>query len=154
MVGDILLIYSMLYGTIAFILGHVFYVLAFTNAPWLLPLELFLMLGGIFVTIGTIFTIDDYRKSGSVFWRLIGLLYLLFISSMVMFAINYDISSKSTKSIPLVGIGAVLFMMSDFLLVFLMRTKKSPIPFGQGFILVFYYLAQTAITFGVFWDHM
>ena len=143
MTGDILLEYSpetFLPGLIAFLLGHIFYILAFTldcHRPGL-GYAVFAYLYGIalygFLEIGDL---------GDMALPI--LLYILVISTMVWrAATRYHAPGVNVSSAKAGLLGAILFLASDSLLAILLFIYN--IPYAGILVIIAYWLGQLGIT--------
>lgn len=143
MTGDILLEYSpdaFLPGLIAFLLGHIFYIIAFTSdsqAPaWVAAI--FIYLFGLamysFLEIGDLGTMS-----------LPVLVYIIIITTMVWRALaRYHAPGVPQTSAQAGAIGAILFLISDSLLAITMFIFK--LPFAGVAVIISYWLGQLGVT--------
>jgi uncharacterized membrane protein YhhN len=143
MMGDILLEYSpdtFLFGLIAFLLGHIFYIIAFVldcRRPGL-GYAIFVYLYGValygFLEIG-----------GMGEMALPVLLYVLVITTMVWrAAARYHAPEVNQASAKAGLMGALLFLASDSLLAITLFIY--PIPFAGVVVIISYWLGQLGIT--------
>jgi uncharacterized membrane protein YhhN len=143
MTGDILLEYSeatFLLGLIAFLLGHIFYILAFltdSRKPGL-GYAIFVYLYGIAV-YGFLETGDLGKMALPV------MLYILVITTMVWRAsARYHAPGVNHESARAGIIGSLLFLASDSLLAVTLFVY--PIPYAGIVVIITYWLGQLGIT--------
>jgi len=157
--GDILLTLratnSGILGGIAFMGAHISYCIGFSVVSWKVTIE---ELAAIIIIslIVNLIVAQRYRTSVktklSWFWIFFLETYFGFVLTMVTYAFNFEkqkllLLGASLSSLPLIFIGAIFFLISDFILI-VGSILNDFIPHGSALVLVFYYSAQTCITFG------
>ena len=143
--GDILLLKDkyFVFSLAAFLAGHLAYIFAFQSRtwslpPWILPAFLVPMLlygAGLARTL----LLKNQKK-----YVLPVLLYILVLTGMGLFAVNYD--SQTVHQFYWFAVGAFLFMISDTILAFIRFIRQ--FWFAQILILVTYYGSQALILHG------
>ena len=144
--GDVLLIFpqrkAFLLGLVSFLLGHVFYVVAFFNVSQISSPAWIVTLIIVCVSIGVFFWLKPHL--GSMMVPVI--LYIVVITSMVIGAssVLFD-SSLSATGTKVVFVGALLFYLSDLFVArhrfikpeFLNRMVGLPLYYSGQFLLAF-----------------
>lgn len=134
LLGDLYLLFPDKYftnGLYSFLIAHILYIIAFTqnvtnyNVLIILPIIIY-----IYVVVKKL-----YLKLGKMRYPVYG--YILLISSMLVYALNFDYQSGQ---ISFVGIGAILFTISDTTLAFNKFYKK--FTNAELIILSSYFVAQ------------
>jgi alkenylglycerophosphocholine/alkenylglycerophosphoethanolamine hydrolase len=153
--GDVLLMLSERYfigGLVAFLLGHLAYIVGLNAGGLLLPLEALLLIpmaligGWLFWRIGA-----AIKASGRSKLRVPVALYTAVISLMVVSALTTLFRPDAPIGPALlVGLGAVLFFISDAVLAW--NRFVAPVPYGKLLVIVTYHLGQMAIIAGVVLD--
>lgn len=134
--GDALIIFSFLFGLAAFLVGHLFYIVAFINHwhfSWpkfisIIPIVSYALFFGYVLT-------STLSQDGKSEFIIPVICYILAISTMAMTAIM----TGSTFAI----FGSVLFIVSDTILAW--NKFISTIPFSSEWIMLTYYGAQFLI---------
>lgn len=154
LLGDVLLMISLdrffLYGLVAFLVAHVFYVIGF-NIPipaisaWSVILAILIGWGGARV-IRRILT--SVAASGNIRMRLPIIVYSVVISLMLLSAMIKlnDLSWNAGASI-LAALGAFLFYLSDIILAW--HKFVAPIQHGRIYNIAAYHLGQIVLIAGV-----
>ncbi len=143
MTGDILLEYSpatFLFGLIAFLLGHIFYIIAFTLDCRRsgLGYAVFVYLYGV-----ALYGLLETGQLGDMALPI--LLYILVITTMVWrAAVRYHAPGVNDTSAKAGAIGAILFLASDSLLAIILFIYD--IPYAGVLVIITYWLAQLSIT--------
>ncbi|MEM7180207.1 MAG: lysoplasmalogenase [Spirochaetota bacterium] len=143
LLGDILLLKDSLFipGALAFLIGHIFYIVEFLQKPLIYDLYLFTSVAVVSVLYGLYLIRNIQRKKGLygfVITAYIACIYSMFITSM-----SFYLHEPSYFLIPL---GAGVFMVSDAALSYGKFIRSSNM---QEFIVsVTYYSAQLFIVFG------
>ena len=145
MTGDILLEYSaatFLYGLIAFLLGHIFYIIAFLTdgrRPGLVY-AIFIYLYGV-----AVYSFLDTGTMKAQGMALPVMLYILVITTMVWrAAARYHDPKVNQESARAGVIGSLLFLASDSLLAILLFVYS--IPYAGIVVIITYWLGQLGIT--------
>lgn len=143
MTGDILLEYSpdtFLFGLIAFLLGHIFYIIAFLSdcrRP-VLVVAVFAYLYGL-----AVYSVLQAGHLGDM--ALPVMVYLLVITTMAWrAAARYEAPGVDHASAKAGVAGAVLFIISDTLLA--ISLFVAPFPLSGVIVIITYWLAQLGIT--------
>lgn len=116
MLGDILLEIEFVVGAALFAIGHIFYFAAYCTLSKFNPKNL-IPSACIFVPVSLIILFVPIFDFGGTFMQIVCLVYALIISLMVGKSISNLIKEKNFLNIILV-VGSVLFMFSDFMLLF------------------------------------
>ncbi len=143
-IGDIMLLkpwYKFELGLVSFLIGHLFYVAAFTG-----------LIGGNWEYIPLLpfigFGIWLYRqiepKLGKV--KIPVIIYMVVIIIMVWQGTGVYMDTRSQFGI-IVGAGAFIFCVSDSLLAY--QRFKEPIHHGNSLVLITYYIAQFLLSSSV-----
>ncbi len=147
--GDILLEYSQstfLFGLISFLIGHIFYIIAFLSdcrSPgW--GYAIFIYLYGV--------ALYGFLETGSLGdMALPVMLYVLVITTMVWrAAARYNAPGVNQESAKAGMIGALLFLASDSLLA--LTLFIFPIAYAGVVVIITYWLAQLGITVAAQWQ--
>jgi len=148
--GDILLEYSpttFIFGLIAFLLGHILYIIAFVldcRRPGL-GYAIFAYLYGV-----VLYSFLDIGDMGEM--ALPVLLYVLVITTMVWrAAARYHAPDSNQDSAKAGFVGALLFLASDSLLAITLFIYH--IPFAGVVVIIAYWLGQLGITMAATWQH-
>lgn len=154
MLGDILLMISLdrffLYGLVAFLIAHIFYIIGF-NTPlpgfsaWSVILAVFIGWGGAKVIRRILVSVIE---KGQARLRLPITVYGVVISLMLLSAMVKlnDLSWDAFASV-LVSVGAFLFFISDVILAW--NKFVAPISGGRIYNIAAYHLGQIALIAGV-----
>ena len=144
LIGDVLLIPPGLFvfGLVAFLIAHVFYLYAFTRDTKLFADRSPLVLVAVIAL--TLMAVLWPRLPGGL--RVPVVCYVAMLGSMAAQAIG---RGRTLHSAParLAGWGGALFMTSDALLAF--DKFHSPLPLAEVWILATYYVAQTTIALSI-----
>ncbi len=139
-IGDIILEVDretyFVYGLIAFLIAHIFYIIAFIRKPEIDKSRTIVSLAIIAYGIIMAYLLVPYLEN-------------MFIPVMVYLCVIVAMgvsSSIGTTNHYLVLIGACFFLVSDSILA--INRFRSPIPFSTLWIMMTYYAAQFFITFG------
>ncbi len=154
LLGDVLLMISLdrffLYGLVAFLVAHVFYIIGF-NSPipaisaWSVILAILIGWGGARV-IRRILT--SVVTSGNIRMRLPIIVYSVVISLMLLSAmIKLNDLSWNAGAALLVALGAFLFYISDVILAW--HKFVAPIQHGRIYNIAAYHLGQIILIAGV-----
>ena len=130
-------------GTVFFIIGHIFYLLAFSNNATFYSWNIAIL--GILVVINLIFFRMLLKAAGKK--SIPAILYLLILGLVVYFAIT-RLNNVLSLSGVFAASGAILFMISDFILItnsFIKYIHKSTV-----FTWLFYCPAQYLIVLSTF----
>ena len=138
MLGDIVLNIHFISGAVLFAIGHILFVVAYSNLHKFTLKDL-LFGACIFVPSILIITLVPIFNYGSVLMEIVCVVYALIISLMVGKAIGNFIKEKSILNL-IVLIGSVLFFLSDFMLLFDVFSSVSAV-FGI-LCLALYYPAE------------
>lgn len=143
LVGDVFLMLPadrIRQGLLAFLVAHIFYILAFSRGLKTVELEPLIFLLGY----GAAFFLFLYRGLGSSRWPV--LVYVIAISMMVWLALNRYLALETTRS--LFGlIGAGLFLFSDSANG--VKRFRKPFPLADVLVLATYFPAQLLIALSV-----
>ncbi|MCK4798911.1 MAG: lysoplasmalogenase [Spirochaetes bacterium] len=144
--GDIFIsLDNLISGIILFLVCHILYILYFIqikynlNIIFVIPIVSFAICFGFFIYI----KMNDVNRK-KFFIPVV--FYIIVITTMLIFAINFDNNLQTRASIPFFIIGAFLFYISDAILALLTFIKK--FPSDHLLNLSTYYLAQIFITLG------
>ena len=131
-------------GAVFFAMGHVFYLIAFSDNATFEPWNIALI--AILVIINLIF----FRILVNAIGRksIPTIIYLLILCLVVYFAIA-RLNNQLSPSIVLAAVGALLFMISDFILV--TNSFIKAIPHSTVFTWLFYAPAQYLIVLSTFY---
>jgi uncharacterized membrane protein YhhN len=143
LIGDILLAFKMrffLLGLIAFLIGHVSYIISFTGKPFIIPN---LLIAGITSVLSFYIIILFSKINRETRKKMIVpiVLYIIALTTMFLTAMNYDMNDKFHA--PLFAIGSALFVISDGTLAWERFVKENK--FSTLIILSTYYAAQILI---------
>ena len=146
MLGDILLEASsetFIFGLVAFLLGHVAYIVAFTrDSRQFFPLRALLAYGYGVILFAIFATLGDL---GDMMIPI--LLYVIIITTMLWRAASrMGVAAISAFSAKAGLIGAVLFTFSDTLIAMNMFVWDMPQPTTRYVIIITYWLGQLGIT--------
>lgn len=134
--GDILLLSEkgFIPGLISFLIGHIFYILAFSRdaAGFYFTPSLLLGVGAIVVGVSSYFTLHLLRSRRKRYVVPV-IIYTVVSGLLIMGAFRYPLLSPAV-------IGAITFGFSDFLLAF--NKFVRPIWYVQAGVSVTYYAAQ------------
>ena len=158
LLGDVLLMISLdrffLYGLVAFLVAHVFYIIGF-NSPipaisaWSVILAILIGWGGARV-IRRILT--SVVASGNIRMRLPIIVYGVVISLMLLSAmIKLNDLSWNAGAALLVALGAFLFYISDVILAW--HKFVAPIQHGRIYNIAAYHLGQIILIAGVIFQY-
>lgn len=134
LLGDLFSLYPNKYfnnGLYSFLLAHILYALAFNQNVS----EYCFGVAAVIVVFVLIVTKVLVPKLGAIKYQVI--LYILVMSAMLYSGLNYD---RQLLTITYVSIGAILFTISDTVLVFNKFYKK--FSFAEPIILSTYFVAQ------------
>jgi alkenylglycerophosphocholine hydrolase len=144
--GDIILFFEkyFLLGVIAFLIGHIFYIITFFKMEIHItyPILVVIFVISLIMSVFIILKMDDAVRKTMMVPIII---YVLAISIMVIYALNYDISGK--KIFSYLSAGAVLFYISDSIISidrFVSQFKMS-----SFLVHLFYYSGQFLILAGI-----
>lgn len=152
-VGDVLLSFQPLFsmhsskffmgGLTAFLLGHILYIFAFMQ---ICQMPVWALLIGSLLTLGFFLRIRQLGcKLGSM--KLPVLIYILVISMMLLGAV-FATAATNLFFGSFVILGAVLFLVSDFVLCLIVFTERNK-PWYRWLNLSTYYLAQILLAFSI-----
>ncbi|HSL27661.1 MAG TPA: lysoplasmalogenase [Anaerolineales bacterium] len=154
LLGDVLLMISrdrmFLFGLLAFLLAHIFYVLGFRET--LAAINLWSVILAIFIALNVARLLrriaGAMRLRGEGGWVMPVMVYGTVISLMLYAAMLtiYDPAWKTGAAF-LVSAGAFLFCASDLMLAW--DKFVSPIQNGRAWSITLYYLGQIGLTAGV-----
>lgn len=146
--GDILLEYSphtFLFGLIVFLLGHIFYIIAFLSdcrRPALIA-AVFVYLYGL-----AVYSVLQVGNLGDM--ALPVMVYLLVITTMAWRAAARYLAPGVNQASAKAGvIGSALFVLSDTLLA--ISLFVAPFPLSGVIVIITYWLAQLGITLAAQW---
>jgi uncharacterized membrane protein YhhN len=139
--------YYFLFGLLAFLCGHCFYISALSLRSRLLP-ELYLGIP-VFVTLLGIFLLKSANIKSKVI-KCGNYLYLFITAVFLTFALGNLISGVSRFTVSC-ALAAVFFALSDLLLFFLyFRNPKSRVRILKTANIVLYYFAQTLLAYSIY----
>jgi len=141
--GDIFLIDLFVFGVAFFALGHVFYLIAFvtiTKPNWLDAVV------SLIIFIPALLLILLYKKFDFDGMKVLIILYALILSTMTAKTIANLIRDPNKKNILLV-LGAVLFFLSDLMLLFRLFANAPVIM--SHLCVIFYYPAQFVLAWSI-----
>jgi len=155
LIGDILLDLKVMYsgssslyqhgGMVAFLVGHLFYLAAliiYFGFSWL-PAVLALILAVIIVCVSKFILKFNFAEHTVDTWA-----YSFFLSYMMTQACYAAITQGYTACTVLLALGAILFLLSDLVLVMVYYNNKNTRPFiATNYVL--YYAAQFAIALSI-----
>jgi uncharacterized membrane protein YhhN len=144
--GDLLLLLPnrfFIHGLFAFLLAHVFYLVAFSRGIKF-PAHLYVWF--IYISVGAYLFLFLYATLPSGFGFPV-ILYVFFVSSMAAQAMGRFLTLKNRPA-AYAAIGALLFMLSDSFLSF--DRFHSHIPAAAFFVLIPYYLGQWFIALSTY----
>jgi len=165
MFGDIAVTFDRLriLGALSFICGHIVYIVGFTyKISWNLHngvmagfLLLFSFCAVVFAFL--MWRNQYFRRSVKTLMLIIGEIYLAVMSAMVLTAFNWDFATRPPHpsvllQIPVVSIGAILYFISDVLLV-ISGIAKNKFLIGI-FVSMSYYSSQTCIAYGMSFKYL
>jgi uncharacterized membrane protein YhhN len=139
-VGDVFLIKDKQFfvqGLVAFLIGHICFVIAFYTTPNWLSLIAYLAYVVFFLNI-------LWRDLGSL--KIPVIVYSLALAAMSWFALSRTIENHNHHTFH-AFLGSLMFIISDSLLAY--NKFKSPIPLSSVWILATYFLAQWLIALSV-----
>jgi uncharacterized membrane protein YhhN len=143
LIGDILLAFRMRFfmpGLIAFLLGHLAYIISFSGKPFMLSN---LFIAGITAVI-SFYVVILFNKINPETRKKMAIpiaLYIITLLAMFLNAVNYDLNDK--YHLPLFALGSALFVLSDGTLAWERFVKEYK--FSTLIILSTYYAAQILI---------
>jgi alkenylglycerophosphocholine/alkenylglycerophosphoethanolamine hydrolase len=150
--GDVLLMLPIdmfIFGLLAFLLGHIFYIVGLNNsAPY------FSLRGGLFIILLAIYAGWLYAKiarglssKGKNSLKIPVAIYAFVISLMVYSALmSWSRAAWPTNAAVLVSLGAILFYISDSMLAW--DRFVNPISHARLKVMVTYHLGQIGIVLG------
>ncbi len=140
LIGDIFLIkqdHFFVQGLIAFLIGHLCYIVAFWTSPNLSVVIFYLVYMTIFLSL-------LWKHLGSL--KIPVIVYSLVLAVMSWLALSRTIDHYDHHTFHAL-LGSLLFIVSDSLLAF--NKFKTPFPFAHLYILATYFLAQWLIALSV-----
>mmetsp|Transcript_5247 Transcript_5247/g.7367 ORF Transcript_5247/g.7367 Transcript_5247/m.7367 type:complete len:243 (-) Transcript_5247:1779-2507(-) len=159
MIGDIFLTKEerknwFLAGLVSFLIGHIFYVVAFLEGTnYINSLDPTVLYGIIAVTVlyGALIAVKVSKRNGDFLVPVIA--YYTIIVCMLLAVLNFDAAlwndaneEKRKNLLPISTYGAVLFVISDSIICW--NKFIIPIPFARFLVLSTYYAAQALIAVG------
>jgi len=134
--GDLFLIDIFVLGVAFFALGHVFYFMSFCFVQ---PFKLKDIIYGLLIFIPSLLLILLYKGFNFEGMKFLIIIYALIISLMLGKSLQNFISNRTFYNI-IVFIGATMFFLSDFFLLFRLFAGMGRV--GSILCLIFYYPAQ------------
>jgi uncharacterized membrane protein YhhN len=154
LVGDVLLMISLdrffLFGLVAFLFAHIFYVIGFNDplpavSAWSVILAILIGWGGARVIRRILVSVAEKRQNRM---RMPIIVYGVVISIMLLSAmVKLNDLTWDASAALLVSIGAFLFYISDVILAW--NKFVSPIPKGRIYNIAAYHLGQILLIAGV-----
>jgi uncharacterized membrane protein YhhN len=139
-IGDIFLIKDKQFfvqGLVAFLVGHICFIVAFYTNPNWLSLIFYLVYVAFFLSL-------LWRDLGSL--KIAVIVYSFALAAMSWFALSKTIEHHNHHTFH-AFLGSLMFIISDSLLAY--NKFKSPIPLSQVWVLATYFLAQWLIAMSV-----
>jgi alkenylglycerophosphocholine/alkenylglycerophosphoethanolamine hydrolase len=149
LIGDILLLYGrfLLFGLVAFLVGHVLYTVGFALAvSWVIP---------PLVSLGFVFVLACYCVmlwhvfADQKMLRIASIIYTIVICVMLLWAVNFELVLR--REFPYAAVGALLFCISDSIIAWNMLHREE-CHLTEAAVLVTYYAAQGLIAWGTFFS--
>ena len=139
--------FSFISGTFLFFTGHVFYLIALI--PQVEKVWLYFIIALVYTAVTQVF-IWLTMKNICTGYKIYGAVYIFSVSSMTAMGIGNSIINNNVVGFLLFAIGAVLFLISDMLLIFNSFREKKVYSL-RVISLLAYYTAQLLIATGLYY---